>query len=48
LYLMYPADPSRAPLLLPQLLTRGVVLEALQAISPKKPEVAVSLARDSR
>ena len=48
LYLMYPADPSRAPLLLPQILTRGVVLEALQAISPKKPEVAAYFAQDNR
>ena len=42
LYLMYPADPALEPLLLPQILTRGVVLEALQAVSPKKPEVAVN------
>jgi thiol:disulfide interchange protein DsbD len=48
LYLMYPADPMREPLLLPQILTRGVVLEALQAVSPKKSEVAGNFPHDNR
>jgi len=42
LYLMYPADPSREPLLLPQILTRNVVMDALRAVSPQKPEIAVN------
>jgi thiol:disulfide interchange protein DsbD len=42
LYLMYPADPTREPLLLPQILTRNVVMDALRAVSPQKPEVAVN------
>jgi thiol:disulfide interchange protein DsbD len=41
LYLLYPADPNREPLLLPQLLTRDTVLEAVRAISTQKPDVAV-------
>jgi thiol:disulfide interchange protein len=41
LYLMYPGDPGAEPLLLPQLLTFNTVLEALQAVSVDKPEVAV-------
>lgn len=40
LYLLYPADPNREPLLLPQILTRDTVLEAVRAISTQKPEVA--------
>jgi thiol:disulfide interchange protein DsbD len=40
LYLMYPADPAGEPLLLPQLLTRATVLEAIRTISPQKAEVA--------
>ena len=42
LYLMYPADPGREPLLLPQILTRNVVLDALQEVSPMKPAIAVN------
>jgi thiol:disulfide interchange protein DsbD len=42
LYLMYPADPTADPLILPQLLTKQTVLDALAAVSDKKPEVAVS------
>jgi thiol:disulfide interchange protein len=38
LYLMYPADPRREPLLLPQLLTRKTVLEALQAVRLNAPD----------
>ncbi len=40
LYLMYPADSSRDPLVLPQILTKSTVLEALQAVSGKNSEVA--------
>jgi thiol:disulfide interchange protein len=44
LYLMYPGDPDREPLLLPQLLTRATVLEALQAVSRKGETIAEELA----
>ena len=40
LYLLYPADPNQEPLLLPQILTRDTVLEAVRAISTQKPDVA--------
>jgi len=40
LYLMYPADPGAQPLILPQLLSKNMVLEALSAISSTNPEVA--------
>ncbi len=40
LYLMYPADPSSQPLLLPQILTRSGVLEAIRAVSGEMREVA--------
>ena len=43
LYLLYPANPAEEPLLLPQLLTKSIVLEALQTVSPKKTEVAAQL-----
>jgi len=39
LYLMYPADPAREPLLLPQILTRKTVLDAIATVSVKKQEV---------
>ncbi len=42
LYLMYPGDPNGEPLLLPQLLTSNMVLEALQTVSPQKTEIAVN------
>jgi len=35
LYLMYPADIGAAPLILPQLLTKKIVREALQSVSGK-------------
>jgi len=41
LYLMYPADPAAQPLLLPQILTPGTVLEALRAVSAQAPELAL-------
>ena len=40
LYLMYPADPDAQPLILPQLLSKNRVLEALSAISSKNAEFA--------
>ena len=42
LYLMYAADPAADPLVLPQLLTRQTVLEALEAVADRKSEVASS------
>jgi thiol:disulfide interchange protein len=42
LYLMYAADTSVAPLVLPQLLTKQTVLEALEAVSSKKSDVVAS------
>ncbi|RLQ21216.1 disulfide bond formation protein DsbD [Seongchinamella sediminis] len=44
LYLMYPADPAAAPLLLPQILTRDTVVQALEAVSGKKPQIAGNFA----
>jgi len=40
LYLMYPGEPNGEPLLLPQLLTRDTVIDALQAVAPIKPTIA--------
>ncbi|NND67253.1 MAG: protein-disulfide reductase DsbD [Halioglobus sp.] len=40
LYLMYPADPAAQPLILPQILTKSLVMDALQAVSPKNTEIA--------
>ena len=40
LYLMYPADPSADPIILPQILTKGVVIDALEAVSTKNGDVA--------
>ena len=40
LYLMYPADPGSEPLILPQLLSKDAVLQALEAISARNAEVA--------
>jgi thiol:disulfide interchange protein len=42
LYLMYAADSSKAPLVLPQLLTKQTVLEALESVSGKKSDIAAS------
>jgi thiol:disulfide interchange protein DsbD len=42
LYLMYAADPTADPLVLPQLLTRQTVLDALEAVVDKSAEVAVN------
>lgn len=46
LYLMYPADPQREPLILPQLLTRELVLDAIDTVAAKKAEVARNFATD--
>jgi len=42
LYLMYAADPAADPLILPQLLTKQTVLEALEAVADKKSELAAN------
>jgi thiol:disulfide interchange protein len=39
LYLMYPADPDSEPLILPQILTKSMVLEAIDSVSIGKQEV---------
>ena len=44
LYLMYPGDLASEPLLLPQLLTRATVLEALEAVSRKGEATAGEMA----
>jgi len=41
LYLMYSSDLSVPPLILPQVLTKHTVLEALQSVSAKKSDVTV-------
>jgi thiol:disulfide interchange protein len=46
LYLLYPADPGQQPLMLPQLLTKSRVLEALQAVSPTKQAVVDNIPED--
>ena len=40
LYLMYPADPAAAPLILPQLLTKRMVIDALEDVSVKNSTIA--------
>jgi thiol:disulfide interchange protein DsbD len=40
LYLMYAADTSEAPLILPQILTAQTVLDALQAVSEKNSDIS--------
>ena len=42
LYLMYPANSSDQPLVLPQILTKSVVLEAIEAVAGKNTKVAAS------
>ena len=42
LYLMYSANPNEPPLILPQILTKSAVIDALQSVSAKKTEVASS------
>ncbi|MCB1679513.1 MAG: protein-disulfide reductase DsbD [Halioglobus sp.] len=43
LYVMYPADPNREPLVLPQLLTKDTVLHALSAAAPDSAPGIVSV-----
>jgi len=40
LYLMFPADPALPPLILPQILTKRSVLNAIEEVSKKKATVA--------
>ena len=40
LYLMYPADPAAQPLILPQLLSKNMVLEALKCDFVEEPRIA--------
>jgi thiol:disulfide interchange protein DsbD len=47
LYLMYPADPGSEPLILPQLLSKDAVLQALEAISARNAEVAYRFGDDT-
>lgn len=42
LYLMYPADPRAEPLILPQILTKNTVREAIAAVSGENANVAVN------
>lgn len=42
LYVMYPADPAAEPVILPQILTKGTVLRALDSIAAGTGAVAVS------
>jgi thiol:disulfide interchange protein DsbD len=42
LYLMYPADSSLEPIILPQILTKSIVREAIEAVSGKNANVAVN------
>ena len=48
LYLMYPADPTAEPLLLPQILTDDTVLSALEAVSVKSTQLAGKFPEDGR
>ena len=43
LYLMYTADTSEAPLILPQILTKQTVVDALQAVSKKNADISAVL-----
>jgi len=47
LYLLYPADPAREPLILPQLLTRSTVLEAIGEVAGANPGLAAQSGADS-
>ncbi len=42
-YILYSADPSRPPRILPQILTRSMVLEAIAEAGDKKSRIAASL-----
>ena len=40
LYVLYPADTSAEPLILPQILTKGGVLQALDSVAPVTGTIA--------
>jgi thiol:disulfide interchange protein len=40
-YIFYPGDVDQPPLILPQILTRSIVLDAIEEISPKNGKLAV-------
>lgn len=42
LYVLYPADPTAEPLILPQILTKGAVLRALDTVAPANGKVAAN------
>jgi thiol:disulfide interchange protein len=46
LYLLYHPDHAIAPVVLPQILTKDAVLEALQSVSGKKSDVAGNFVGD--
>ena len=46
LYLLYPRDASQPPIILPQLLTRSTVLEALDAVSADRRDLVANVAED--
>jgi thiol:disulfide interchange protein len=41
-YIMYPADPAQPPVILPQILTKSIVLSAIEEVSPKKGVIAAN------
>lgn len=46
LYLMYPADPEAEPTILPQILTKSIVLNAIAAVSVRNPDDALVFQED--
>lgn len=48
LYLMYPADAAAPPLILPQILTKAIVLDALASASAKPSAIAAGPGRRAR
>ena len=48
LYLVYPADPGASPVILPQILSKNAVLQALRDISPDNGQIAVAIGEDTR
>jgi thiol:disulfide interchange protein DsbD len=46
LYLMYPSDPRQEPLVLPQILSKSTVLEALDKVSAKKSNLVINITED--
>jgi len=41
-YILYPADPGKSPQVLPQLLTKSLVLDALGELDQKNPKITAS------